>query len=633
MPRRYVLLVAVALLACKSGDRKAPAPAGVIAQITGSVARGPAAGELLPAAVGTKLFLGDYVRTDPHSTALLALEGGGKVAMEPDSTVVLRARDGRLQLEVGAGAAVLDGEGTYALEMGQVNLVDGRVRVAATNGKPSVELVLGHGTLLESGQERRLEMGQVVLLDMGKVSVTQVDAAVAPDAAAVVPVDAAVAPVETVAVEITGDGAEALLPDEKQWTKLPAGAGTLPARAKLRVNAKSSATLTAPGAILALGGGSRVALGEHLAIAIEVGKVVSTIEAGHTVELAVPGGTVTPVTTATSGAETRVDVDAKGNTRVAALAGDAKLTGKRPGTPPLELAAGASGLLRAKGNAERGDTVVPAYFDHELDAAALPAVTIHDPAGATALRFTFADKCPGTGAVEVDTDSSFRMPRITAGKDAANLLLRAGSWSYRVRCGGVGTPVASGRIIIIRDRGTRPLPDDPLRFPIDADGRTYRMSYQSRIPDVQIRAKGTGVSYELHFVAAEGKEQVFKNATGTFVIPGTSLRELTYTFYTLVDGKKSKVSTLIVGFDQTAAQVYIEAPVDGRAWPAQIEVRGATLPGWTAQIAGTPVPSDPGTRRFHTTIAAPTQARAIAIVLAHAQRGVHVYLRRRAAAP
>ena len=75
-----------------------------------------------------------------------------------------------------------------------------------------------------------------------------------------------------------------------------------------------------------------------------------------------------------------------------------------------------------------------------------------------------------------------RMPRITAGKDAANLLVPVGSWAYRLRCGGSGASVATGRLTVMRDKGTRPLPTAPPTYPIDADGRTYRVDYQSQIP-------------------------------------------------------------------------------------------------------------------------------------------------------
>jgi hypothetical protein len=52
------------------------------------------------------------------------------------------------------------------------------------------------------------------------------------------------------------------------------------------------------------------------------------------------------------------------------------------------------------------------------------------------------------------------------------------------------------------------------------------------------------------------------------------------------------------------------------------------LPGWSANIDGVEIPVDKGTRRFRATVPAPQGANALAIRLAHPQRGVHFYLRR-----
>ena len=54
-------------------------------------------------------------------------------------------------------------------------------------------------------------------------------------------------------------------------------------------------------------------------------------------------------------------------------------------------------------------------------------------------------------------------------------------------------------------------------------------------------------------------------------MPGTQLREGTYTYWVDRDGvKQDKVSTLAIDFDQTAPQVYIESPAEAQAWPDDI---------------------------------------------------------------
>jgi hypothetical protein len=105
------------------------------------------------------------------------------------------------------------------------------------------------------------------------------------------------------------------------------------------------------------------------------------------------------------------------------------------------------------------------------------------------------------------------------------------------------------------------------------------------------------------------------------------LHEGTYTYWIDRDGvKQEKVSTLAIDFDQTAPQVYIESPINVQPWAGDIDVRGAVLPGWSAQVDAIAIPVDKQ-RRFAAKVGAPGGA-ALAIRLAHPQRGVHYYLRR-----
>jgi hypothetical protein len=218
---------------------------------------------------------------------------------------------------------------------------------------------------------------------------------------------------------------------------------------------------------------------------------------------------------------------------------------------------------------------------------------------------------------------------VSAGKDAANLRVEQGAWSYRLRCStgrGEGGAVATGRIAVIRDSGTRALPKARPPNDIDADGRTWRISYQSMIPDLRVHAKGTGAPLRLN-LARGSKTEVIEAPGPTIAVPGASLREGTYSYWIDVNGAmEGKVSTLIINFDQTAAQVYIEAPQNGAPWEGDIDVRGAVLPGWTATIDAVAIPID-RQRRFAARVGAPSGS-ALAIKLAHPERGIHYYLRR-----
>jgi hypothetical protein len=271
---------------------------------------------------------------------------------------------------------------------------------------------------------------------------------------------------------------------------------------------------------------------------------------------------------------------------------------------------------------------IPDYYDLKVtiggDAATF---TVHDPKGSTALQFAFNGKCNGGGTIEMDNDPRFRTARISGGKDSANIIAEVGAWSYRLVCAGGGAG-GSGRIIVRKDSGTRPLPKDPPVNPIDADGRTYRIGYQSLIPNVKIKVPGTGTKFKLH-LATGGAEETFESDKPTFTIDGKKLKEASYTYWVDRDGvKQDKASTLIIQFDQTAPQVYIESPQNGKPWPAEVDVKGAVLPGWTAKVDVVEIPIDKNTRRFSAKVPPPTDAQALAIRLSHPQRGVHYYLRR-----
>jgi hypothetical protein len=340
----------------------------------------------------------------------------------------------------------------------------------------------------------------------------------------------------------------------------------------------------------------------------------------------VPGGAIDLAGTKDAAAEARIEVNARGEAKVAMAHGTAKLVGGN-GSSTLEMAGGESATMLKAGTINPG-VVIPRYFDFKVAVGDAPrAFLIHDPKGSTALRFAFNGKCPTGGTVEIDHDGRFRTPRVSEGKEAANMLVPAGSWAWRLRCG--GATAASGQVAVVADAGRRPLPPKASKNPIDADGRAYTIAYQSLLPNVEVHYKGTGSAFKLH-LATGGTEEVFESTKPVIELPGKKLKEATYTFWFEKDGvKQDKVTTLKIMFDQTAAQVYIESPADGAAFGDDVEIAGATLPGWTAKVDAVEIPIDPGTRRFRAKVPPPSGgAMAIAIRLSHPQRGIHFYLRR-----
>jgi len=616
-----LLLVALSF-ACK----KKP----TIAELTkadGPVERQEGKGPWGGANIGQKYYLGDAART-ANGVAELKLVGVQLIKME--KYTVLRfggGKDGSAKIIVELGAIVLKGGGKYGLDVGDVKLGNGgEVRIAAKGqGKSTIELLVGNAQIDKDGQTLDLEIGKVLDLDLtiGPIKLeTPVDAGV--DAPLDGGSDAGVIVSDDGTIEVTGKKAEILQPGQTKWQPLPAGAGQLVKGAKVRLGNGTTAKLIANGVTLSMAGGSRTAIAYDLHFGLELGVATASVEAQTEGNVGVPGGTVGIKGTDKGPGKARLDVNAKGDAKIAVLDGTAKLTGSTGAG--LEMKIGESASMQ-KAGAIHQTAKIPDYYDMKVMIGETPTFTIHDPKGSTALQFAFNGKCNGGGTIEMDNDPRFRTARISGGKDSANIIAEAGAWSYRLVCS-VGGPGGSGRIIVRKDTGTRPLPKDPPVNPIDADGRTYRISYQSLIPNVKIKVPGTGGKFKLH-LASSGTEETFDNDQPTFTLDGKKLKEATYTYWVDRDGvKQDKASTLIINFDQTAPQVYIELPQNGKPFGSEVDVKGAVLPGWTAKVDAVEIPIDKNTRRFTAKVTQTAGPLALAIRLSHPQRGVHFYLRR-----
>jgi hypothetical protein len=412
-----------------------------------------------------------------------------------------------------------------------------------------------------------------------------------------------------------------LAPGSTVWAPLPAGAGQLARGSAVRLGAGTTAKLVASGTTLELAGGARARLGEDLGLVVELGGAQARSEAPATIAL--PGGAVALAGSPHGPAEARIDSTSR-DTKVTMLRAGSKLTGAAGAE--LAMSRGESAQLSRSGSI-RVIEAIPSYFDFRVIAG--ETLTIHDPRPPTSVQFQFDGKCPDGGIIEVDRDTRFRTAKVSSGHDFANVLVPGGSWAYRLRCttnGSEGGAAAAGKVSAIRDDGRRPLPPKPGVNDIDADGRNYRISYQSAIPDVVVHVKNPGASHTLHFASA-GNDQTFESSAATIRVPGAKLHEGRYTYWVDRDGvKQDKISQLTIDFDQTAPQVYIESPANGQPWTGDLDVRGAVLPGWSAAVEAIAIPVD-NQRRFAAKVGIPGGA-ALAIRLAHPLRGVHYYLRR-----
>jgi hypothetical protein len=623
------MLGVLLLGACSKGP-------SVIAELTkaeGPVERQDGGAAWRAAELGTRYYIGDAART-AEGAATLEIGGGAQIVMQGHTVLRFGGKAGERKISVEAGAIDLAGTGSYSLDIGDVTLSrNGKVRITSRGGgRSSVELTIGEAQVATNGQTFDLAVGKPVDVDgAAKVPADAgvraarppaADAGEPPPDVAVDAVDAVAEAVSDATIEVTGRRAELLAPGAATWQPLPAGAGKLARGSAIRLGAGTTARLGAGGTALELAGGARARLGDDGAFALELG-AARAAAAAEPATIAVPGGRVELGGSPRAPAEARLEITGH-ETKIAMLRGGAKLTGGSGAS--LAMTRGESASLTRAGQI-RVIEAIPSYFD--LRAVAGESLTIHDPRPPTAVQFQFDGKCPGGGIIEVDRDPRFRTAKLSSGHDFANVMVGSGAWSYRLRCtanGAEGSAVASGRVTAIRDDGRRPLPKNQGINDIDADGRNYRISYQSAIPNLAVHVKTPGRLHRLHLAAA-GKEQTFDSSTPSITVPGAQLHEGTYTYWVDRDGvKQDKVSTLTIDFDQTAPQVYIELPINGQPWTGELEVRGAVLPGWAAAVGAISIPVD-RQRRFTAKVGIPAGS-ALAIRLSHPQRGVHYYLRR-----
>ena len=599
------------------GDK--PSAIAELTKAEGPVDRQEGAAAWQAAKLGAQYFLGDAARTG-EATATLDVGGGAaRIVMQHRTVLRFGGTSSAKRISVELGAIDLANTSSYSLDVGDVKLAkNGAVRITAQGaGRTSVELILGGGEVAANGSTVELEVGKPV--ELGVAARPPIDAGVDARPPVDAAPDAAEVPAGDATIEVVGKKAEVLAPGTTAWKALPAGAGSIGKGSAVRLGANTTAKLVAATTSLELGSGTRVKLGDDLAFAVELGGVRAVATAPASIAL--PGGAV--ALSSAPAAETRLDANAR-ETKITMLRGGSKLTGA-PGAE-LAMSRGESAILTRAG-AIRVIEGIPGYFDFRVGVG--ESLTIHDPKPPTAVQFQFDGKCPDGGIIEVDRDGRFRTSKVSAGKDFANVLIPGGAWSYRLRCtanGSEGNAIASGRVSAVRDDGRRPLPIKQGVNDIDADGRNYRISYQSAIPNVTVHVRNPGASHKLH-LAAGGKEQTFDSSTATITVPGTLLHEGTYSYWIDRDGvKQDKVSALTIDFDQTAPQVYIESPSNAQPWSGDIDVRGAVLPGWAAAVEAIAIPVDKQ-RRFAAKVGAPSGV-ALAIRLSHPQRGVHYYLRR-----
>jgi hypothetical protein len=302
--------------------------------------------------------------------------------------------------------------------------------------------------------------------------------------------------------------------------------------------------------------------------------------------------------------------------------------------PPLENAKAVAEASESESGKRLSDITFPEPPPSAfLTIPAGESATIHDPAPPTDVRMTF-DGCPELGLLELDRgNGKFDGPRA---RGTGELLARIpkGTYRYRVRCvhgGRVQHPIAkSGRLIIVPDAATRPLPNAPATITADADGRRYTISYQNRLPIITLRwpdaPRANG--YRL-FVKPEQGAQFSADSSKSSVTlaPGRVGEGLHQFWFETRDGKRSERGNLQVSFDYTARTAYLTSPAEGEhAQGGSARFAGGVLIGSTVQVQGTPLKLD-GQGRFSTNVEVPAAVGGAYVRVQHRSTGIHYYLR------
>ena len=192
------------------------------------------------------------------------------------------------------------------------------------------------------------------------------------------------------------------------------------------------------------------------------------------------------------------------------------------------------------------------------------------------------------------------------------------------------TLVAKGKVTVLHDAGTAALPSKAPTTVVATDGRDYTISYQNLLPAVIVQWPGAppAPTYTLSVKSPAGMKQLTSSAPSFSFTPG-SLSEGTHTLsIASSSGRISRVSRVVIRFDNAAPKAAITAPAEGGFQPGQsTRVAGISLPGWQVFAQGVEVPLD-SEQRFSAQVTA--GSRGLLLQFAHPSRGNHIYLRRAA---
>jgi hypothetical protein len=579
-----------------------------------------------PAEPGARFDIGDGIQTLRAGSALLQLDDGAQLSLKPETLIRFSATPPparTLAFDVELGAASISTTGELSLQT-----AGGRTRL-----EPGTTVTLSHDAaglrfVVQVGQAvfydlPPLAAGQGVLLDGHGVVTpiarptqpTRADAGAASPGAKQDPPNAPARGNVTALVR----GARASVKTERGWSALPQGSTELPMGTELELARNTTVTLErgAESATLEQNGRYVVAPRDGVLVAAASG----SLAAGGTgeVRVEVPGGVIVVA----AAGQAKLHVNDKSTTRVEVQAREAVLETARGRE---RIAAGERATLAPGGEVSvEGRSL--SYADIEITAG--HSLVIHDPNPPTAARFLFAGVCPQTGVLTLARNGD-KKGAFAAGRDAIALPVPAGTYRYELRCETADLkPARQGRLVVMKDGGTRAMAAHPPSTQLQADGRNYTVLYQNRLPDITLAWPNAPAATALRLV------HEFAEATKTIELgepsyhfPSGRLEEGQHQFYFAGDTKVSRKTTLDIRFDNAAPTALLNTPVAVKAQSGEpVTITGVALPGWDVRVEDHPAERDAQGRFFSSAIM-PADRRGLVIWISHPSRGMHAYLRR-----
>lgn len=254
------------------------------------------------------------------------------------------------------------------------------------------------------------------------------------------------------------------------------------------------------------------------------------------------------------------------------------------------------------------------------------SIVVHDARPPTTLGLSVAG-CDGATVLEVRKGRSRSYYR---GDERVAVRLAAGRSLYRAYCvdGDVLRPTDQrGAIRVVRDDGRRRVKVRAPRNEVDADGRTYRLVFQNRMPTIVFRWPGAPAAkgYTLVIEGKGAAPRRHRTTEPTHTLRSGALGEGGYRWwFEAADGARSKASRLVLDFDNAAPV----AQIDGATWSEEtVDVRGLATVGSSVSADGVDLPVDRD-YRFHARVPVRAGQRAVAIRIVRPGGAVHYYVQR-----